>query len=289
MRVLVTGWPSFLHGEATAGDVLSMRRVSDALDSAGIAVDIAWSPVLYPDALHLDSADPAHYTHVVFTCGPVYGEQVEWLHRRYAACRRIAVGVSVLDPHNAAAAGFHRILARDGVGEPQPDLSYGAHTDSVPVAAIMLAPGQHEYGGRRRHEQVHKTLLNWITDVDCARVGLDTRLDSADWRHCASPDQFSSLVARFDIVVTTRMHGLVLALRAGVPALAVDPVAGGGKVTAQARALGWPAVIPAEEVCPETLDRWWSWCLPEPSRQCVRTSSGGRGTLVAELVGEVLR
>lgn len=38
------------------------------------------------------------------------------------------------------------------------------------------------------------------------------------------------------------MHGLALALKAGVPALGVDPVAGGGKVSRQAEALGWPAV-----------------------------------------------
>src|SRR5690625_5166939 len=117
MRVLVAGWPSFLHGEATAGDVLSMRRVSAALDGAGIPADVAWSPALKPDALPLDEADPAHYSHVVFVCGPAQGEQVEWLHRRYAGCRRIAVGVSVLDPRGAAAAGFHRILARDGLGQ----------------------------------------------------------------------------------------------------------------------------------------------------------------------------
>ena len=41
MRVLVTGWPSFLHGEATAGDVLSMRASATRSGSAGIAVDIA--------------------------------------------------------------------------------------------------------------------------------------------------------------------------------------------------------------------------------------------------------
>lgn len=29
-RVLVTGWPSFLHGEATAGDVLAMEAVRRA-------------------------------------------------------------------------------------------------------------------------------------------------------------------------------------------------------------------------------------------------------------------
>ncbi|OQO89390.1 polysaccharide pyruvyl transferase [Saccharomonospora piscinae] len=289
MRVLVTGWPSFLRGEATAGDVLSMRRVADALDGAGIAVDTAWSPSLRPGGLHLEDADPGAYTHVVFACGPAHGEQVEWLHRRYPACRRIAVGVSVLDPRCPAAAGFHRILARDGLGEPQPDLSYAAHTDRVPVAALMLAPGQYEYGGRRRHEQVHKILLHWATGLDCARVDLDTRLDTADWRHCASPDQFASLLARFDVVVTTRMHGLVLALRAGVPAVAVDPVAGGGKVTAQAHALGWPAVIPAEETRPESLDRWWRWCLSGTDAHPVATPPGGRGTLIAELLGEVLR
>ena len=34
------------------------------------------------------------------------------------------------------------------------------------------------------------------------------------------------LVSRLEVVVTTRLHGLVLALRAGVPALAIDPAAG---------------------------------------------------------------
>lgn len=39
------------------------------------------------------------------------------------------------------------------------------------------------------------------------------------------------MLRRLDVVVTTRLHGLVLALKNGVPALAVDPVAaapGGG-------------------------------------------------------------
>jgi hypothetical protein len=46
MRVLLTGWPSFLRGEATAGDVLSMDRVHGALQHAGLPVEVAWSPVL---------------------------------------------------------------------------------------------------------------------------------------------------------------------------------------------------------------------------------------------------
>jgi hypothetical protein len=118
-------------------------------------------------------------------------------------------------------------------------------------------------------------------------------LDTGDWRHCATPDQFQSLLARLDILVSTRLHGLVLGLRAGVPVLAVDPVAGGGKVSAQARALGWPAVVSADEVSSPggepRLDHWWRWCDSAEGRrraeQVERAPADERltGPLLAEL------
>jgi hypothetical protein len=80
----------------------------------------------------------------------------------------------------------------------------------------------------------------------------------------ARPAQLDSLVQRLDAVVTTRLHGLVLALRHGVPALAVDPVAGAGKVSAQAHAWQWPALVAAESVVRDRrgtaeLQDWWRW------------------------------
>ncbi|PRX48605.1 polysaccharide pyruvyl transferase [Prauserella shujinwangii] len=296
MRVLVTGWPSFVHGEATAGDVLSMRRVGAALSGAGIAADAAWSPGFLPGELHLGDVDPGRYTHLVFACGPAHGEQVRWLHERFARCRRIAVGVSVIDPADPAATGFHRLLPRDGGPAAHPDLSLSAGTSPVPVTGVVLAPGQREYGARRRHERVHEALLRWAGGLDCARVPLDTRLDTTDWRHCATADQFTSLLRRLDVVLTTRLHGMVLALRAGVPALAVDPVAGGGKVTAQARALDWPAVLSAEEVtgpdAEAALGRWWTWCLSDGGRARAEgraAPQAGPHPLLAELIAEVRR
>ncbi|GGZ97981.1 hypothetical protein GCM10010344_77410 [Streptomyces bluensis] len=68
------------------------------------------------------------------------------------------------------------------------------------------------------------------------------------------------MLSRLDLVVTDRLHGMVLALRTGAPALVVDPVEGGAKVTAQARACGWPALVPAERLDEPVLDRWWEWC-----------------------------
>lgn len=56
--------------------------------------------------------DPAAYSRLLFVCGPVHGPQVEELHRRFAHCVRIAVGVSVVDPASPAATGFDRRSCR---------------------------------------------------------------------------------------------------------------------------------------------------------------------------------
>ncbi|MFI2432916.1 polysaccharide pyruvyl transferase family protein [Streptomyces sp. NPDC018693] len=262
-RILLTGWFSFPDGEATAGDVLALERVRGVLEGARIPYDIAWSPGFRPGALSLADARPETYSHLVFVCGPLHGPQVEGLHRRFAGCVRIAVGVSVVDPVGAAVTGFHRVLARDTpASEPTVDLAARAPaTPGVPVVGVVLTHGQHEYGPRRRHDQVADRITRWLAGRNCARLELETRLDIHDWRLAATPAQLESVLARLDLLVTDRLHGLVLALRAGVPVLAVDPVAGGAKVTAQARACGWPALLDAERLDTESLERWWNWCL----------------------------
>ncbi|MFD7819344.1 polysaccharide pyruvyl transferase family protein [Streptomyces sp. NPDC059785] len=262
-RTLLTGWFSFSDGEATAGDVLALRRVQDVLDRAGLAHDTVWSPGFRADALHFEDVRPANYTRLVFVCGPLHGPQVADLHRRFAHCLRIAVGTSVVDPGAPAVTGFHRVLHRDGPGlDPVRDLSARAPADSVrPVVGVVLTHGQDEYGPYRRHDEVASLVTRWLGGRDCARVELETRLDARDWRLCATPAQFDSVLGRLDLVVTDRLHGLVLSLRAGVPALAIDPVAGGAKVTAQAHACDWPALVPAERLDVRQLKRWWDWCL----------------------------
>jgi hypothetical protein len=273
MRVLIAGWPSFVDGEATAGDVLSMIAVENRLATAGMPSEMVFSPVLRPGALSLADVDPRRYTHLVFVCGPVHGPQVAQLHRTFAHCRRIAVGVSVIDPDDPAVTGFDTVLARDRAGAPpRPDLSADVGVHPVPVVGVILAPGQHEYGSHRGHDEVTTRITQWINGYDCAAVPCDTRLDSRDWRHCSTPDQFISLLRTFDVVVTTRLHGLVLALRNGIPALAVDPVFGGAKVLAQAKQLEWPAALSISDLRAgdDTLRRWWDWCLSTPGRAAAR-------------------
>jgi hypothetical protein len=284
-RVLLTGWFSFLDGEATGGDVLAAEALRRALRRAAVPYDTAWSPAFRPHALHLETAEPGDYSHVVFVCGPVHSvpprpgcpAPLLELHRRFARCRRIAVGVSVPDPADPAARGFDVLLPRDGPGLAAvlPDLSLRAPAPAeVPLIGVILTEGQLEYGARRRHARTTRTIEDWLGGLDAALLALDTRLDTSDWRLPTTPDQLHAVLGRLDAVVTTRLHGLALALRAGVPALAVDPVRGGAKVSAQAAALGWPALLPGERAVPNALDHWLAWCLSPPARDLAHTAGG---------------
>ncbi|MFF1464098.1 polysaccharide pyruvyl transferase family protein [Streptomyces sp. NPDC058330] len=262
-RALVTGWFSFRDGEVTAGDALAERAVSDALGRLGVAHDSAWSPVFAPGELTLEEARPESYEQLLFVCGPLHGDQILRLHERYAACRRTAVGVSVVDERAPEVTGFHRVLARDRAGAGlMADLAGAARSGPArPLVGVALTHGQGEYGARRDHDRAAEVLGSWLAGQDCARVEADTRLARDSWRQCRTADQYLSLVGRLDLMVTDRLHGMVLALRTGVPALVVDPVRGGAKVSAQASVVRWPAVVPCEDLSPEVLDDWWAWCL----------------------------
>jgi hypothetical protein len=73
-------------------------------------------------------------------------------------------------------------------------------------------------------------------------------------------------------VDSRRLHGLVLALAQGVPAVAVDPISGGAKVLAQARALDWPASMAVDAFDHATLVRHFEWCLTPAARERARAS-----------------
>jgi hypothetical protein len=266
MKVALTGWFSFRDGEVTAGDLLALDSVRLAAEAAQVPYETFWSPGFRAGGPSLDSLPvPAPHSHMVFVCGPLHGEQIARLHKIFAASRRIAAGVSVIDPDDPVVTGFDRILARDAPGAPvTADLSVSAPlSPTPPVTAVVLTGGQGEYGSRRRHGQVAAAVTARLAERDAALVPLDTRASAGDWALPSTAAQFEAVVRRMDLVVTNRLHGLALALRRGVPVLAVDPVDGGAKLSAQARVWDWPAVLTPSEVESDAFDHWWSWCLGE--------------------------
>lgn len=267
MRVLVTGWFSFEHGEATAGDLLARDVACEWLERAGRSYDVALSSA-FDDGVDCWAVDPASYSDVVFVCGPAKGDQIDELARRFAGCRLVGLDVSVIgapgDGHP-----FDVLLERDSSETARPDISFAARTEAVPVVGLILTHPQPEYGERAMHEAAHAAIRRVLYARRLSVVPFDTRVDprSEEFR---SPAEVEALVARMDLVVTTRMHGMIHALKSGVPAVAVDPISGGAKIRRQAETVGWPAVLTADELSDEALREALDFCLTPEARAVAR-------------------
>lgn len=287
-RALVTGWFTFFHGEATAGDLLAADAVGRWLAEAGIPHDTAMSPALGGPSL--DDVDPSRYSHLLFVCGPAAGWQVEDLLDRFAHCTKVAVGVSVV---GTTPPGFDVLLARDGPAGDRPDLSLAAAIPALPRRiAVVRAHHQEEYPDAR-HDHVHRVIDEVLRSLDVAVLEYDTRVDPRSLVG-RRPVDVEAVLAGVDAVVTTRMHGLVLALRRGVPAVAVDPVPGGAKVSRQAAVLGWPAVQTVDDLTGQRLSAQVAWALgadaARTARDCAqrgrRALAGVRSELLAHLTAD---
>ena len=118
----------------------------------------------------------------------------------------------------------------------------------------------------------------WLTDLDVDHdVAWALYLErGVDKPHARRPAQVEALVRRADVVVSMRLHALVLGLGHGRPVVACDPIAGGAKVTSQAAAPDWPLVVPAEELTAQALDAAVASCLSGELAERVR-AAGERG------------
>jgi len=272
-RALVAGRFSFEPMGATAGDLMARDVACRWLGEAGLAYDVASAPVL-GDGLDWRSADPTAYSHLVFVCGPADRRApLPELLERFAGCRMVGLDVSMdrpLEEWNP----FHALVERDSSRTTRPDLAFAAPAVRVPAVGVVLVPHQREYGERGRHADVEAAIERVMSSTRAVSVAIDTALtndpstrDPATLRSAAEAE---SLIARMDAVVTTRLHGLVLALRAGVPAVAIDPIAGGAKVLRQAGALGWPHALPADELSDARLREALDCCLSAEGREAAR-------------------
>lgn len=268
MRVLVAGWFSIEGGGATAGDMLVRDAVRTWLQERNIPHDVAVERALGP-GVDWFRVSPTRYTHLVFVCGPIGPHlAVCELVERFACCKRAAINVSpVGDP---AWRPFDLLLERDGAKRSRPDLAITLPAVNTPVVAVVRIHKQTEYAGAGP-EIAHEAFDRLLSSREAAAFAVDTVLDPhVPGRRTAAEVQ--ALLARADVVLTTRLHGLALALAQGVPAVVVDPICGGAKVLAQAQALDWPASLTVEALDDATLERHFDWCLTPDARQRAQAS-----------------
>ncbi len=265
MRTLVAGWFSFEQMGATAGDLFARDLVCEWLRQAGIAHDVALAAP-WTGGVDWQRVDPADYSHVVFVCGPFgNGWPVTEFLPRFAGSQLVGVNLTMLEPLEAWNP-FDLLLERDSSRFARPDISFLAQQPKAPVVGVVLVHPQKEYGAKARHHEANAAIRRLLDSLEVAVVPIDTRLDENS-TGLRTPREVESVIARMDAVVTTRLHGTVLAIKNGVPVVAIDPIAGGAKIKRQAETIGWPVVFAGDELSDEKLAQGLAFCLSEAGRR----------------------
>ena len=166
----------------------------------------------YGDGVDWERADPADYTHLVWVCGPMTrGPRQTALRERFRGCRTVAVDVSLLDelggwnPYDA-------VVERDSATTARPDISFLAGGDLPPVVGLCVIERQREYGERGEHAAAVEALRRLVDSRPMAVVEIDSRIKPRRPGR-RTPGEVEALLGRMDVVLTNRLHGLVLALK----------------------------------------------------------------------------
>jgi len=264
MKAIVAGWFSFENGHATAGDLLTRDLACEWLRQAGLAYDIAVAPP-FDDGVDLRSVNPADYSHAVFVCGPFeQGELEAEFFERFSGCRLIGLNLSMRIPLETWNP-WDLLIERDSSANAHPDMAFLSQRPHVPVVGVCLVE---DYKGAMVPE-ANAAIQRLIESQEMAVVAIDTRLDSNS-TGLRTPAEIESLIARVDVMVTTRLHGTVLALKNGVPAVVIDPEAGGAKIRRQTETIGWPVIFNVDALTDDLLRNALTYCLSDDGRAQAR-------------------
>jgi hypothetical protein len=271
VNVLVTGWFSFEEGHATAGDLLACNLTCQWLADAGIPYEIAAAPPFRGD-VDWRLADAERYSHVVFVCGPFGRGPLELsLLDRFRGCQLLGLNLSMLQPLPEWNP-FTLLWERDSSETVRPDITFRAPRQRVPVVGLCLVE---VYEGAQVAE-ANAAIGAFLDRHDLAVVPIDTRLDRNE-TGLRSAAEVDALIAKMDLVVTTRLHGMVLALRQGIPVIAIDPEPGGAKIRRQADVIGWHVVTSIDLLNETFLEESLQYCLtdaaPRLASECGRRAA----------------
>ncbi len=261
MHILVVGWFSFEHMGNSAGDMIARDMVCDWLNEAKVTYRIAVAnPFSFEAGVNWENENPSIYTDILFVCGPFgNGWPLTELLARFNKCRLIGVNLTLL--HSLEEWNpFSLLYERDSSRASNPDISFYAPPPKVPVVGIILITKQDEYGQKDMHVKVNNAIEAFTQSREMSIVYIDTALENNKTRN-RSAGEVEALIAKMDVVITSRLHGTVLALKNGVPVISVDPVEGGAKVSKQVNTFGWPILFNSNTVSNEALSEAFNYCL----------------------------
>ncbi|KAB2832498.1 MAG: glycosyltransferase, partial [Candidatus Brocadia sp.] len=283
MKFLVTGWFSFENGHVTAGDILAAELACKWLKQAGYYYDIAFAPP-FSGGVNWRHTDPNLYTHVLFVCGPFQkGDLESEFLLRFAGCRLVGLDLTMIHPLEVWNP-FDFLIERDSSQAAHPDIVFATQQPLVTVVGVCLVE---PYPGAIDHI-ANEAINRFLASREVAIVNIDTRLDTNN-TGLRSSAEIESLIARMDVVFTTRLHGTVLALKNGVPVIAIDPEAGGAKIKRQAETIGWPIVFAADALTDESLQEAFAYCLSDAAVAKAKECAKHANQMIEEMKHELLR
>lgn len=261
MKALVAGWFSFVDGHATAGDLLTRDVVCDWLDRMELSHDVALAAP-FMGGVDWRRVDSRSYSHVLFVCGPFQrsAHEYEFLDR-FANCRLVGLNLSMSEP-TSDWDPFDLLLERDSVERVRPDLVFLSRAPKVPVIGLCLVESYPGALVKKANEALERLAMSH----EVAVIRIDTRLDHASHNTLRTAAEIESLLGRIDLLLTSRLHGLVLALKNAVPAVAIDPEPGGAKIRRQAQLLGWEPTFVADALDEQALDDAFLYGLTDDAR-----------------------
>lgn len=267
-RLLICWYGSFA-GHGTIGDLRSLESAVTHLVGRGHAVHHATAAELnIPGARRVQWSEVsgAEYDALIFVCGPILGThpQTNALFSHFAGTPLIGLGVSILpaeSPHHSNP--FQILFARQGAAETYGDIAIAAppvarapRVRNMKKIGISLRGAQSEYGEDKcRWQETERLARHAAAAALEVSGGYVVDIENHLQRSELTPDGVDALYADCDLIITSRFHGAVMALRYGVPFIAIDQIAGGAKVFDLLAPLGWPYCCRIDEACAADLER----------------------------------
>jgi hypothetical protein len=266
MSILLSWWGSFEDGGETIGDLWAACAVAKRLAASNCNFAIAGRTQYAELPLTVsawENAVPEEVSTLIFVCGPVSAESIEFraMIGHFSRSKKIAAGVSILPRSSSFYWNpFDIVLARDGCAPSYGDLAPAFTTElgqnpDLPsdkrCIGLCFRGEQAEYGiASSLHEKAHDLAHSLAAKTLIPVQILDTRLYN-------DQNRSSRIVSQFDeckFVISTRLHGVLLSLCRGIPALGIDQISGGGKLTSVLNQIQWPYVCSAEQATASALE-----------------------------------
>ena len=262
-KFLVTWWGSLERGGETAGDLLAVLAVVKELEKANFNYDVA-SIYHYKELRNIvdwRDVNASDYNVLIFVCGPLIADSQPFqeLMRRFSHCRTIAVGVSILPKSSPSYFNLFQItLARDGLDKTYFDIALSQTSDfynnsknfreereSSPLIGLCFRGAQREYMNENcLSTKIEDTVDDYIKFNQYNFEYIDTKLNDT----CRNPYEIYNLFSKYDVVVTTRLHGALFCIGNCTPFIAIDQIIGGAKLSSLFNKLEYPFVYRGEDI-----------------------------------------